>query len=216
MSKKEKWNPSYCIHITVLVYYKSIGEILNATTWKMVRHKNRWLLVKVELTDDIRNNNGCTTSSSEDSFPSKKEFTTRLRRTVAWCFGIVAEGPACDTQIKFCDPETQLVVVRVPRQHCGMIRSSLTLLLTRKQLLSLGEKVETTTTNSIPSDYQASLVSVHGSARTAKIAVFRKLRELYRMQMQESRVEFPNDGKLQKSLCHALQERLALIQNNLN
>jgi len=180
----------------------------------MVRHKNRWLLAKVELDNDIRINKQQMSvgSSSSDLFPSKKEFMTRLRRTVAWCFGIAGEGPACDTQIRFCDAETQLVVVRVPRQYSDMIRSSLTLLLTRKQLLSLGEKVDTVT----PSDFHVSVVSVHGSARTAKIAIFRRLRELYRLQIQESRIVFPNDDKLQQNLCRALQERLTLVQNNLN
>ena len=180
----------------------------------MVRHKNRWLLVKVELADDIRSNKRPSVGSSSDLFPSKKEFTIRLRRTIGWCFGIAGEGPACDTQIRFFDAETQLVLVRIPRQYCGMVRSSLTLLLTRKQLISLGEKVDGQPSAS--SDYCTSVISVHGSARTAKIASFRKLRELYRQQIQESRIVFPNDDKLQKHLCRALQERLTLIQNNLN
>lgn len=180
----------------------------------MVRHKNRWLLVRVELDDDIRNNNQQMSvgSSSLDLFPSKKEFMARLRRTVTWCYGIAGEGPACDTQIRFCDAETRLVVVRLPRQYGDMIRSSLTLLLTRKHLLSLGEKVDKVN----PSDFHVCVLSVHGSARTAKIAIFRKLRELYRLQIQESRISFPNDDKLQKNLCRSLQERLTLVQNNLN
>ena len=192
----------------------------------MVRHKNRWILVNVEFADDIRNNKNNhhhlqhTSASSGPSsahlFPSKKEFTIRLRRTIAWSFGIAGEGPACDTQVKFCDAETQLVVVRVPRQYCDMIRSSLTLLLTNKQLVSLGETTTTQQQQGSMQDYQASVVSVHGSARTAKIAVFRKLREVYRLQIQQSHIAFPNDGKLKKNLCRALQERLALVQNNLN
>ena len=181
----------------------------------MVRHKNRWLLVKIELADDIRKNQQQSSTrytSSSDLFPSKKEFASRLRRTVGWCFGIAGEGPASDTQLRFYDPSTQLAVVRVPRKYCDMIRSSLTLLLTRKQLLSIGENADTTQ----QSDYQTSVVSVHGSARTAKIAVFRKLRELYRKQIQESRILFPNDENLRKTLCRGLQERLATIQNTLN
>mmetsp|Transcript_16095 Transcript_16095/g.37313 ORF Transcript_16095/g.37313 Transcript_16095/m.37313 type:complete len:174 (-) Transcript_16095:131-652(-) len=173
----------------------------------MVRHKNRWLLVMVELADGERNNK--RQSSSSDSFPSRKEFTARLRRTVSWCFGITGEGAACDTQIRFCDADTRFVVVRVPREHYRIIWSSLTLLLTRKQLLSLGEKTDT-------GDYQASVVSVHGSARTAKVATFRKLRQLYRQKIEESRTVIPNDVKLQKNMCRALQERLVLVQNNLN
>lgn len=181
----------------------------------MVRFKNRWLLVKVELADDIRNNKAQPPSIgwNSASFPSKSEFVARLRRTVAWCFGIAGEAPSYATQIKFYDPDTQLVVVRVPRQYCDTIRSALTLLLTRKQLVSLGDTLDATTT---AQDYYASVVSVHGSARTAKMAVYRKLRELYRIELQESRRRFPDDEKLAKKLCRGLQERLALVQNHLN
>ena len=179
----------------------------------MVRHKNRWLLVKVELADDIRNNNSNNNHKKAvqqpSSFPSKIEFIIRLRRTVAWCFGIEGQA-ACDAQVKFCDPDTKLVVVRVPRDACGRIRAALTLLLTRKQMLSLGE------TTSKSQDFQASVLSVHGSARTTKIALFRLLRKLYRIEMEESRKLFPTDDKLEKKLCRALQEQLALVQNNMN
>jgi len=178
----------------------------------MVRQKKRWLLVKVELADDIQKNRTLSVGTSSELFPSKKEFITRLRRTITWCFGITGEGPACETQIRFCDAATQLVLVRAPRQYCDMIRSALTLLLTRKQFLSLGEKIDGPT-----SDYYASVISVHGSARTAKIATFRKLRKLYRREIQECRVKsFPSDDRVEKNLCRALEERLTIIQNNLN
>ena len=177
----------------------------------MVRHKNRWLLVKVELADEIRNGG----SSKSSNFPSKKEFTNRLRKTISWCFGIAGEVPACDTQVRFIDEQTQLVVIRTPRDYCGKIRAALTLLLTRKQLASIGELSQEETC-----EYLATLVSVHGSARTAKIAVFRKLREVYKEKIEESRRVFPDDddddNKVSKTLCKALQVRLALIQNNLN
>ncbi len=177
----------------------------------MVRHKNRWLLVKVELADEIRN--GGPSKSSNSSFPSKKEFTNRLRKTISWCFGIAGEVPACDTQVRFIDAQTQLVVIRTPRDYCGKIRAALTLLLTRKQLASIGELSQEETC-----EYLAAVVSVHGSARTAKIAVFRKLREVYKAKIEESRRLFPDDDddKASKKLCKALQERLALIQNTLN
>jgi len=104
------------------------------------------------------------------------------------------------------------MLVRGPRQYCDMIRSALTLLLTRKQFLSLGEKIDRPI-----SDYYASVISVHGSARTAKIATFRKLRELYRREIQEYRVKsFPSDDRIEEHLCRALEERLTIIQNNLN
>ena len=178
----------------------------------MVRHKNRWLLVKVELADEIRTNEK-KKSSSSNGFPSKKEFHGRLRKTISWCFGIAGEVPACDTQVRFCDAETQIAIVRVPRQYCGKIRAALTLLLTRKQLASIGELSEM---ESKQQDYLASVVSVHGSARTAKIAIFRKFREIYKAKIEESRKLFPEDDKASKRLCKALQERLALIQNTLN
>ena len=176
----------------------------------MVRHKNRWLLVKVELADDIRKNKNNDESLILDvsKFPSKKEFTNRLRRTVGWCFGIEGES-SCEVQVRYCDAETQLAVIRVPRDSCGKIRAALTLLLTRKQLLSLGEPTTS-------QDYQVSVLSVHGSARTLKIAMYRKLRALYRIKIEKSNKIFPDDKKLQKQVCHALQERLTLVQNSMN
>ena len=91
----------------------------------MVRHKNRWLLVKVELAENIRNNNNTERSLIVDvsAFPPKNEFTARLRRTVAWCFGIEGEA-SCEVQVRFCDAETQLVIVRVPRDACGKVRAA--------------------------------------------------------------------------------------------
>ena len=188
----------------------SIFTSSQATNGIMVRHKNRWLLVKVELAEDIRRNQNNDESLIIDvsSFPSKKEFTTRLRRTVGWCFGL--EGDAsCEVQVRFCDVETQLAVIRVPRDSCGKIRAALTLLLTRKQLLSLGEPTTA-------KDYQVSVVSVHGSARTLKVAIYRKLRKLYRFKIEKARKLFPDDKTLQTQLCRALQERLALVQNSMN
>ncbi len=177
----------------------------------MVRHKNRWLLVKVELAEDIRKNKNNDESLILDgsAFPSKKEFTSRLRRTVGWCFGIEGEA-SCEVQVRFCDAETQLAVIRVPRDSCGKIRAALTLLLTCKQLRSLGEPTPKS------QDYQVSVLSVHGSARTLKIALYRKLRELYRFKIENARKIFPDDKTLQNQLCRALQDRLALVQNSMN
>lgn len=165
--------------------------------------------MKVELAEDIRNNKALTTvSTASELFPSKKEFAARLRRTITWCFGIDGTGVAHDTQIRFCDATTHLVLIRGSRPHCDRICSALTLLLTRDQLLFLGEK--TLYNESKKSDnYYASVISVHGSVRTAKIAMFRKVRELYRL-------ELLNNGKFEKRLCRDLQERLTMIQNNLN
>jgi hypothetical protein len=204
----------------------------------MVRHKTRWLLVKVELADDIRRlalsphqdekskpddkgrRRKGNDASSSSQYPSRKEFTIQLRRTITWCFGIAGETAVFDTHVRFFDVNaSQLVLIRCPRQHCGIIRSALTLTLTRKQMISLGQTMGDTDDGTFCSDWISSVISVHGSARTAKIATLRELREVYRDKILQSRELLGADQisrreatLKEKKLCTELQERIVTVR----
>ena len=65
--------------------------------------------------------------------------------------------------VRFADPTTRLAMVRTPREFCGRVRASITLLtLLNNQRVVLA------------------VMSVNGSARTAKVAAIRELRRFYR------------------------------------
>jgi hypothetical protein len=192
----------------------------------MVRHRTRWLLVKLEFTDEVRNASGESKSLSRKGFngtskddspciPSRKDFIALLRKTISLSFGLAAEGASSDVQVRFFDPtSTQLALVRVPRQSCEMVRASMTLLLTRKQLMTLGESEDT----EAKSDVIASVISVHGSARTSKLATLRKIRDLYRQKIQVLRRSLQESESTrhlkteEKKLFLELQERLSIVQ----
>jgi hypothetical protein len=212
----------------------------------MVRHRTRWLLVKAEFINDIRNpttvppaskfvsrknnnnNNNTgpsasTTTRKEDdsSSSSKKDFLALLRKTITLHFGVAAEGVASDVQIRFFDDSsTNLILVRVSRDSCDMVRASMTFLLTRKQLSAVGELDESSSIvdNNSWSDIVASVISVHGSARTAKLATLREIRGLYRQRIHVLRQSHQDKESTkyvkreEKKLCLELQERLLTVQ----
>lgn len=197
----------------------------------MVRHRTRWLLVKVEVVNDIHDSRQPPTTAGvsklvsrkgppntrrKDGSPSRKDFAALLRTTISLHFGIAAEGASSDLHIRFFDDtSTQLALVRVSRQSCDIVRAALTLLLTQKQLEALGASDDSPT---VKSDVIASVISVHGSARTAKLATFRQIRGLYRHKMQVLRqslrdIESTKHLKAQENkLCLELQERLSMVQ----
>ena len=58
----------------------------------MVRHKTRWLLVRLDFEGDIRFSKKKVHPSS--SFPSKKDVAHSLRENIRSCFGLASEGAA--------------------------------------------------------------------------------------------------------------------------
>jgi hypothetical protein len=76
------------------VEFLSVAEHTNNSWRDMVRHKTRWLLVKLDFREDIKNKN----KTIETEFPSKKEISFYIRQNVSSCFGIAADGAALDTQ----------------------------------------------------------------------------------------------------------------------
>jgi hypothetical protein len=95
-----------------------------------------------------------------------------------------------------------------------MIRSALTFMLTRKQMLSLGGREDAAKT-----EWICSVMSVHGSTRTAKIGALHLLRSIYQQKIISLRRELEGAQVTQKAiekeegtLCQELQERLITIQ----
>ena len=75
----------------------------------MVRHKVRWMIVRLDFEEDIRSSpkNKTTSASSKDDdgdsdsealFPTKPEVYATLKSHLIQCFGVVAEAAAMDLQ----------------------------------------------------------------------------------------------------------------------
>jgi hypothetical protein len=128
--------------------------------------------------------------------------------------------------VRLWDPTTQLLLLRVPRDDCGKIRASLTV------WTHYDEQSETTNNNSRNkrSRIAASVLSVNGSARTAKRSALLHVRKWYRGRfLQEERndeqqkqqrtsrrsaaspIPIPNRKGFDKD-CRKLQDLITTIQ----
>lgn len=107
-------------------------------------------------------------------------------------------------KVRFCDSNVRMALVRVPREYCQIIRSSITLL------------------NEIQNKRVAiSTVSVNGSARTAKINAIKEIQHCYRRRLK-SLVDLHDstDGRISNTtrkdvdrLCQSMEETLDVITN---
>jgi hypothetical protein len=73
----------------------------------MVRHKTRWLLVRIDFADDLQGLGSVKWDSDSkrkgeptDDYPSKKDLAKVIRNSVIACSGVAASGAALDTQGK--------------------------------------------------------------------------------------------------------------------
>jgi hypothetical protein len=74
----------------------------------MVRHKTRWLLVRIDFADDLRGLSSVKWDAdskrkgepTDDDYPSKKDLAKVIRNSVIACSGVAASGAALDTQGK--------------------------------------------------------------------------------------------------------------------
>ena len=128
-------------------------------------------------------------------FPTKKDFTARLRRTIDRKYGpVVGEPISADLQVRYYDVNTRLVLVRVARQYADKVKQALSVLLTSKRLAAQGER-GTGGPAFKTADLVARVVSVHGSARTAKIGTIKRLKEIYRIRLKQQ--QNGDEGPLQ-------------------
>ena len=123
------------------------------------------------------------TPTDDDAIPSRNVLARGIRDHVLQCFGDAAAGAAYDTHARWCDPGTRLALIRVPREFYPMVRASVTL-LTQLVVVSTyqpnnNNKNATTTPTNI-TRLALHVLSVHGSARTAKLQALRRVQKLYR------------------------------------
>ena len=150
-------------------------------------------------------------AGNDAEFPTKNDFTARLRRTIDMKYGPVDGGPiSADLQVRFFDLTTQLVLIRVARHYVGFVTRSLSTLLTKKRLLAMKEGEEFGGQGQgvrigpafRTADVLARVVSIHGSARTAKIGTVKKLKDIYRaklLKQQQQQIGGSNGGGNQLS-----------------
>lgn len=72
----------------------------------MVRHKNRWMLVRLDFASIEEEN--MTTSSI--LFPSTKDLMKAIRENIVSCFGIAATCAASDVQGKFLKNSSTIIL----------------------------------------------------------------------------------------------------------
>ncbi|KAG7373079.1 Rpp14/Pop5 family protein [Nitzschia inconspicua] len=212
----------------------------------MVRFKTRWLLVKIDVMEDpslcrSRSSVPSSTASSKSRprisrdanvfmdrpmlLPSKKEFVSRLRRTIVWSFGLSGEPINAQILVKFYDASNQLALIRCPRKYCDKVHAAVTLLLTpqqHQQFPTTLEEVATSTgggsnSNNNNNCIVCSTQSIHGSARTAKIATIRMIRSIYqhklKIAIQEEQQGKGSPEAMTKKLCQELQDLMGTIQS---
>jgi RNase P/RNase MRP subunit POP5 len=174
----------------------------------MVRHKTRWLLVRLEFDPDVigRRDEGDSRNKrrrveDDGAELTKKDLAQCIRECISSSFGVAASGAAQDVQgmtiscmIRFRDPATtkplpqtimiilptvrlydelsRLILIRVPRDACGLARAALTFLTTIQ-----GRSIV------------ASVISVNGSSRTAKRVAILETRRIFREQCSPSKRE---------------------------
>lgn len=103
--------------------------------------------------------------------------------------------------VRFFDVTTMLALIRVPRDLCSIVRSSLTLLpeLQHRRIA-------------------ITVVSVHGSARTAKITCMRTVRYFYRERLTSlmtlsTATKVSIDRKELDATCRSMEESIETISN---
>ena len=131
-------------------------------------------------------------ADNDGGFPTKNDFTARLRRTIDMKYGPVDGGPiSADLQVRFYDLTTRLVLIRVARHYVVFVKRSLSTLLTKNRLLAMKKRQEQEGQGQgvrvgpafRTADVLARVVSIHGSARTAKIGTVNKLKDIYRAKL---------------------------------
>lgn len=99
------------------------------------------------------------------------------------------------------DAATRLFLLRVPREFCNIVRSSLTMLT--NNVASNGNSMRLV----------ASVLSVNGSARTAKLATMARLKKEYRGRSARNKAFSSKGDDALRTMMQELQSRLAVIQN---
>jgi len=165
----------------------------------MVRHKTRWFLVRLDYARDMVKAQSSRVVGHADSFPTKKELAIAIRESLVSCFGQSSTTEAArEIQVRLSDLSTRLAMIRVPRQFHTKIRASITF------MTAIGGK-----------RLVASVISVNGSARTAKLATIRHIRSIYRERilLQQQMGNGHESMKLMEESCKQLNDLLAVVSD---
>lgn len=167
----------------------------------MVRHKTRWLLVRLDFFEDLsgdRTWSGADTSSSSktsgeiaqaEGLITKKDVLKSIRDSLGLSFGVASSGISNEIQVRLYDEHFRLAMIRVPREESPTVRAAVTFLRAVQ-----GKPVV------------ASIISVNGSARTAKAATIMEFKRSFREQMAGQR-------NCSGSVLKVLEERIGLIRS---
>jgi hypothetical protein len=106
-------------------------------------------------------------------------------------------------EVRLCDSTMRMALLRVPREYCQAIRASMTLLTQlRNQRIAI------------------SVLSVSGSARTAKIDAIKTTRHYYHERLRTLVRSYENEGHVTTSsqkeidiVCQSMEETLHNILN---
>lgn len=104
-------------------------------------------------------------------FPSRKEVFFLLHENHILNFGLSVSAEAEQIHVRFCDPTTRLILIRVPRDSYPRIRSTITFI-----------------TNILGRSAIISIIKVNGSVRTAKLCTIQIVRNIYRNHFQQQRL----------------------------
>lgn len=129
----------------------------------MVRHKTRWLLARFEFESQLWT--GPTkreVGGERDDLPplQTKEIYKELVKILASCFGMAAHAIIPDLVVRHVDVQSQLCMIRVPRNAAARVRTAITFMTTLYN-----------------QNIVASVLSVNGSARTARLATMNEIRK---------------------------------------
>lgn len=123
----------------------------------MVRQKSRWLVVRFDFEENVK-----ARTNAPGNTIDKKLIYFALQEVIYETFGIVQAGIIEDLQVRLYNPDTRLAIIKTSRDSADIVRSAITLL---NQL------------NDEP--IVASVVSIHGSARTLKLSCIELLRNTF-------------------------------------
>lgn len=176
----------------------------------MVRLKTRWILLRLDFPSDVGfrkqtkeggNNN---LKALDGQFPSRKEVFIAINNNHIENFGVAGTGEAQDIQVRFCDPVTRLVLIRIPRDAFPRVRSTLTLI-----------------TSIIRRRVVVNIIGVNGSVRTAKRSAIEHVRGIYRKYFQQQTISGEimskkGAGKLASKTvkeCASLEQTLSALHS---
>ena len=149
----------------------------------MVRHKTRWLLVRLEFESQLstvltkREVGG---EASDLPTLQTKEIYKELVKILGACFGMAAHAIIPDLVVRHVDVPSQLCMIRVPRDAANRVRTAITFMTTLYN-----------------QNIVATVLSVNGNARTARLATMNEIRKrVQRKPMTEKEMKLL-DARLQ-------------------